>query len=248
MPEARIDAFLDGRLLLRQPARGHRAGTDAVLLAARLAARSGQLIDAGAGVGAAGLVLAQRAPELIVTLVEIDPETAALARENIELNDLGGRVAVVEADFLSAARRRAAGLPEGKADFVLTNPPWLSPRRSRASPDPGRSLAHVRGPEGLDGWMRAVAALLAPGGRVATILPAEDLTDLLAACAGRFGDLAIRPVHPRAGEAAIRLLAEGRKGSRAAPRLMPGLVLHEADGSFTPLAAAIHRGEATLVP
>ena len=243
---ADADGFLDGGLRLRQPTRGHRAGTDAILLAASLDAREGHLIDAGAGVGAAGLALATRAPGLAVTLVEIDPATAALARENIALNGMGDRVRVAEGDFLSAAGRRATGLADRSADFVVTTPPWLTPGRSRASPDARRALAHVLGPGGLDGWMRAVAALLKPGGRLATIVRAEDLTELLAACSGRFGDLAIRPAHPRAGEAAIRLLATGRKGSRATPRLLPGLVLHEADGSFTPLAAAIHRGEATL--
>ena len=60
------------------------------------------------------------------------------------------------------------------------------------------------------------------------------------------GDLALRPIHPRADAPAIRLLISGTKGSKAPLRLLPGLTLHEADGAATPLAAAIQRGEATL--
>ena len=75
---------------------------------------------------------------------------------------------------------------------------------------------------------------------------ADALPALLPAFAGRLGDLTLRPVHPRADAPAIRLLISGTKGSKAPLRLLPGLTLHEPDGSATPLAAAIQRGEATL--
>ena len=55
------DAFLGGRLRLRQPRSGHRSGHDAILLAAATAAREGdRVVEFGAGVGAAGLALAKR--------------------------------------------------------------------------------------------------------------------------------------------------------------------------------------------
>src|SRR5204863_3211595 len=90
------DAVLGGRLLLRQPRRGHRVGHDAILLAAACPARARErVVDLGAGVGAAGLALAQRVNDCSVTLVEIDPALAALAAENARANGLGGRVSAV---------------------------------------------------------------------------------------------------------------------------------------------------------
>src|SRR5439155_8824525 len=84
------DAVLGGKLYLRQPQRGHRVGHDAILLAAATGAHGGQhAIDLGAGVGAAGLALACRVRNLKVTLVEIEPALAALARDNIRRNGLG---------------------------------------------------------------------------------------------------------------------------------------------------------------
>ena len=75
------DAFLGGQLRLRQRKSGHRAGHDAVLLAAATPARSGhRVIDFGAGVGAAGLALARRVAGVELVLVEIDAELAELAR------------------------------------------------------------------------------------------------------------------------------------------------------------------------
>src|SRR2546423_14481090 len=77
------DAVLGGRLMLRQPRRGHRFGHDAILLAAATEARSGELaVELGAGVGAAGLALAQRVSGLKMTLVEIDPDLGALAQRS----------------------------------------------------------------------------------------------------------------------------------------------------------------------
>ena len=87
------DAVLGGRLRLTQKKRGHRVGHDAILLAAATAAQPATAsVDLGAGVGAAGLALAVRVPGVDVTLVEIDPELAAIAAENIARNGLDERV------------------------------------------------------------------------------------------------------------------------------------------------------------
>ena len=247
-----LDLFLGGRLALRQLTTGHRAGTDAVLLAAAAGGPQGLVMDAGAGVGAAGLALALRAPACFVRCIEIDPEAAALARENIAGNALERRADCVEADLLLAKSRRAAGLAEASAALVITNPPFLEAARSRVSPDPQRALAHAAPPppEGgepfLARWLRACAALLAPGGRIVIIHRADALDLLLAAMKSRFGGLRLLPVQPRADAPAIRILASAVKGSRAPLSLLPPLVLHGPDGRFTAQAEAIHKGEAVI--
>src|SRR6202049_2234336 len=77
------DTFLGGQLRLRQPRSGHRAGHDAMLLAAATPARSGDhVVDLGAGVGAAGLAVAKRVAGVNLSLVEIDAALADLARGN----------------------------------------------------------------------------------------------------------------------------------------------------------------------
>jgi len=248
---ASLDAILDGRLRLRQPLSGHRVGADAVLLAAAAGAPARLLVDVGAGVGAVGLALLQRWPEALADLVEIDPALAALARENAALNGLAERARVLVADALDPPARRAAGLLDGAAQLVVVNPPFFAPGAARASPDASRARAHVAraGPPGcspLEAWIVASLALLAPGGRFVIIHRPDALPAILPALARRLGEIALRPVHPRAGEAAIRLIISGVKGSRAPLSVLPGLTLHEASGAFTPLAEAIHRGEAFL--
>jgi tRNA1(Val) A37 N6-methylase TrmN6 len=243
------DAILGGRLSLRQPRKGHRAGTDAVLLAASAPADvSGLALDVGAGVGTAGLILAIRCPMLGLGLVENDPQAAALARENLARNGLAGRGIVHEADIVSSASRRAAGLTPGMASLVLTNPPFEDPDRARASPHSGKRSAHVMpesGTEALAAWIRACLALLAPGGTFLMIHRPEALPDILGACGRRIGAVTVLPIHPQQDKAANRILLRGKKGSRAPFALAPPLVLQD-QGRFTPKAEAIHRGEALI--
>jgi tRNA1(Val) A37 N6-methylase TrmN6 len=247
--ETSLDAILDGRVRLWQFRAGHRVGADAILLSAAAGAPAGRIVDVGAGVGAVGLTLLARWPGARADLVEIDAATAGLARENAELNGVGARARVIAADALDGAARRAAGLANGEADLVVTNPPFFAAGSSRASPDAVRARAHVfAAGEGnpLAAWIIACLALLAPGGRFQMIHRADALGAVLAAFGERLGAIAIRPVHPRADDAAIRVLVGGIKGSRAPLTLLPGLTLHEPSGEFTPLAEALHRGEATL--
>jgi tRNA1(Val) A37 N6-methylase TrmN6 len=68
------------------------------------------------------------------------------------------------------------------------------------------------------------------------------LPDLLQALEGRFGDIAIRPVLPRADAPASRILVTARRGSRAPLSIQPGFILHGDDGCFTQAAAALHAG------
>src|SRR4029077_12307748 len=97
--------FLGGRVLLRQLPLGHRSGTDAALViaAARPDAR-GHIADLGAGSGAIGLSLAVLEPSLEVTLIELDPQIAALAAESAALNGCAGRVRSLTANVEEFAR------------------------------------------------------------------------------------------------------------------------------------------------
>jgi FkbM family methyltransferase len=218
------DGFLEGRLRLRQ-GRGHRAGTDALLLAsATPLEQTGAIVDVGAGAGAVGLMAAIRAPAARVALVEIDPESCALARENVAANGLAERVAVYEADITSARGRRAAGLADETAALVLTNPPFYEAGSVRATPDEARRRAHVAVAP-LAEWVRGALALLAPGGTFAMIHRAEALALCLQSVEGRLGGVTILPFHPRAGAAATRILLRGVKGSRAPLSLLSPLAL-----------------------
>jgi tRNA1(Val) A37 N6-methylase TrmN6 len=241
------DAFLGGRLRLYQPASGHRAGTDAILLAAAVpTSASGLAIDIGAGVGAAGLAAASAAPGLRVSLLEREPALAALARTNIAANQLEGRATVAEADLLSPDACRVVGLEPASADLVLTNPPFLSGDKARISPDVDKAKAHVIGAGGVVAWISACLTLLKSGGTFLMIHRADALAEILQSLSSKAGALVLLPIHPSANRPATRILVRGLKGRRTPLALAPPLVLHGESGAFTSQAEALHRGEARL--
>ena len=239
--EVSEDTLLDGRVRLKQLTRGHRAGTDAVLLAAAATPRPGDTVaDVGAATGAVGLMIAARVPDVRLVFLERAPELVALCRENVALNGLADRAGVIEADVLAPG---LPDIPRGEADLVVTNPPFLDAVRSRRSPDAGRAAAHELAEGALPLWLAACARVLRPKGRLVLIHRADRLDEVLRALPRGFGGLALRFVHPRADGAATRVLVSGRKGSRAPLSVAPPLVLHE-DARFTQEAGAMHRGDA----
>jgi tRNA1(Val) A37 N6-methylase TrmN6 len=240
------DALLGGKLVLRQPRRGHRFGHDAVLLAAATPAQPGQFaIELGAGVGAAGLALARRVDGLTVTLIELDASLTALARENAVRNVLAERVRAVCLDVAAPPPQFAsAGLTPGVADHVLMNPPFNVPHNP--SPDPARRLARAASPGTLAQWIDTAERLLHAQGVLTLIWRADGLAELLATLGSAFGAIAIMAVYPKPAATAIRVLARAAKGSRAPLSVLPALILAESDNRPSAQAEAILRDGAAL--
>ncbi|MCY4179824.1 MAG: methyltransferase, partial [Litoreibacter sp.] len=141
--EISVDAFLGGRLFIRQPKTGYRAATDPVLLAAACPALPNEsVLDLGCGVGTAGLCLARRV-EVALTGLEVQVDYAALARKNALENGIA--MDVVEGNLADMP----AELRARNFDHVITNPPFFS--RGTKSEDAGRALARQEA-VGLPVW------------------------------------------------------------------------------------------------
>ncbi len=224
------DAFLGGQLLLRQLKSGHRAGHDAMLLAAATPARAGdRIVDFGAGVGAAGLALARRVAGVDLVLVEIDPALAALARANAVENALSADVIVLDVES-SADAFAAVGLTPDSADGILMNPPFNDQTRHRASPDKVRETAHVASATTLANWVHAARRILRPKGMLTLIWRAEDIAEVLGALDRGFGSLEILPVHVDVTSPAMRILIRATKGGRAPTRIHAAVLLNDESG------------------
>ena len=245
MADVTEDGFLGGRLKLRQPRKGHRAGHDAMLLAASTAARPGdRVVEFGAGVGAAGLALATRVGSLDLLLVDIDPALAQLARDNAALNRIAGGVVTLDVAAGIDAFAEADLWPDS-ADIVMMNPPFNDVVRHRASPDANRATAHVAAPTTLADWIHAARRVLKSGGALTMIWRADGLAEVLAVLDRGFGGLVVQPLHATSEDAAIRVLLRAIKGGRAPLRLLPGLVVTSEEvktalcnATGLPLAAA----------
>jgi tRNA1Val (adenine37-N6)-methyltransferase len=223
-------AFLDGRIIVAQPQDGFQSGSDAVFLAAAIPAREGEkTLELGSGSGAASLCLEARVPGVVITGVERDEQLVALANQNAQANK--AKAHFTSADIFALP-------PELKRDFdqVFANPPFHG--EGQASPDAARAAALMDDGR-LGDWLKLGLQRTVSGGYFTAILRADRLNEALAALPEK--GVAAFPLFPRAGEAPKRAIVQARKGSRAPFVLLPGLVLHQADGSWTSEADAILR-------
>lgn len=236
-------AVLGGRVILRQPRVGYRAGLDAALLAASVETKPGErAIEAGCGVGAALLQAATRWSGAHFVGVERDPAPLALARENIALNALGDRLDVRSGDV----EQGFSGLALAPFDAAFSNPPFFDDETSLRGPHPARRGAYIAD-GGLEAWTRFLLKAVRPGGRVTVIHRTDRLADLLRLLGEGGGSFRIRPVQPFADAPAKRVLVRAIKTGKAPLVLLPPLVLHDRDGAkHTPFADALLRGEASL--
>ncbi|HEX3808615.1 MAG TPA: methyltransferase [Rhizomicrobium sp.] len=231
------DKFLGGRLIIRQPASGFRAGLDAVMLAAAVPARAGDtLLELGAGVGTASLCTALREPDCSILGLEIDVALAAFAQHNAQVNN-AGRVQFLQGDVFDPPAHARKDF-----DHVFCNPPFHGPDGA-LPPDAGRARAlHDGG--ALGDWLATGLKRTVSGGTFTAIIRADRLGEALRALPDT--GIAVFPLWPKEGEAAKRVIVQVRKGSREALRLLPGLVLHAEGGKNTPQCEAILREGAAL--
>lgn len=227
-------------IVLLQPERGFRLGTDSVLLAHFLSLPPAAAVaDLGSGCGTLGLLLCARDAGCRVTGVELNRAAHALALENIRENALEGRLTSLCGD-VRAIREL---LPAGRFDCVIANPPYFPTNSGR----PGRKAPTARSEETLplDALCDAAAWLLPHGGRFALVHRPERLCDVF--CAMRKSGVEpkrLRLVRHRAGSPVCLALIEGRRGGRPGLRMEPELLEFYDDGTETPdYRAAYHRGE-----
>lgn len=236
-------ALLGGRVRLRQPARGYRAGMDAALLAAAVEAQPGErLIEAGCGAGAVLMQIAARRPGVFLTGLERDAAAVALAGENAMLNGAGARSSVLEGDVARGFR----ALNLRPFDWAVSNPPYFdNPAALRPPAEDKRGAWMADG--GLTAWAEFLLKAVREGGRIVIIHRADRLADILSLLAPKAGSFAVRPIHPYIDQPAKRVLVQAIKTGRAPLRLLPPLVLHDRAGAkHSAEADAILRGEARL--
>ena len=231
------DKFLGGRISIKQPKQGFRAGHDSVLLAAAVSARADdRILELGSGSGVSSLCLATRISGCEVLGIEIDSALVALANENAKRNGMGERVRFVTGDA------REVKPDSAPFDHVFFNPPF-HPDTGQVSPHAARDLATRDTDDAVHSWTKHAMTLVKSGGAVTAILRADRQDDFLAV-SGRAGAVVL-PLLPGVGEPPKRVIVQKHLGNTTPFSTMTGFPLHE-EGRPTHGAEAVLRHAAAL--
>lgn len=236
-----LDDFLGGKIRLCQPAKGYRAGLDAILLAAFVKAKDqAKILDVGAGVGAVSLSMAYHLPNTFITALEIQHDLVKLAHQNTLLNGFGDRVVPLEGDLFSSS----ANIVPNSFDCVVTNPPYFDYGDSAKGRDALKADSRHLKTISIVEWVKACLRYVKPRGYFSLIYRASELDQILCALKPIMGEVTICPLWPAKGHEAKLVLVRARKGTKTGSKITAGYTLHEEDGSYTQMIENILRGNA----
>jgi tRNA1Val (adenine37-N6)-methyltransferase len=225
------DTFFNGRIKVFQYRDGYRFSIDAVLLAAFSApGDTDRIVDLGTGCGIIPLILGHRQPAVKITGIEVQPELAALAAQNVEANGLKGRVTIIRGDL------RLLSIQDfgGPVDLVVSNPPYRKGRSGRINANSQQAAARHEILATLQDVTNAAARLLGIGGRFAVVFPSERITDLLTNLrSAGIEPKHIQTVHAKAHDPAHLVLVSGVKGGRPGTTVHEPLVINQPNGKYS---------------
>ena len=224
------DLQLNG-LRLIQKKNAFRFGMDSVLLAhfARIR-ETDTVVDLGTGNGILPLLLYGRQKGRRYYAVEIQEESAELAKRNAELNGLEDRLTVIHADACDLR----SYLEKCSADAAVCNPPYGQPASALISPNAGKAVARTQEEDTLSHLFAGAFDVLKGRGSLFLVYPAAQMLHLMK----KLQSFHLEPkrfqmVYPSAGKPANLVLVEAVKDARPMLHPMPPLIIREQDGSLT---------------
>ncbi|MFO7715041.1 tRNA1(Val) (adenine(37)-N6)-methyltransferase [Desulfosarcina sp.] len=225
------DRFFNGNIILNQPKSGYRFSIDAVILAHLAGPAPGEtVLDLGTGCGVIAIMLAFRHADIQVIGIEIQPELASLARQNVADNRMTDRIRIMGKDMIDLSPTDIGG----PVDLVVTNPPYRKRESGRINPDNQRALARHELAIDLESLLLTARRLLRKSGRITIIYPSARAVDLMAAMrATGLEPKTMTLIHASAASSARLVAITGIKGGRPGLETGPPLTLYRMDGAYT---------------
>lgn len=206
---AREDETLDeiSGVKIIQKKKGYRFSMDSLLLTEFVNLEGvKKAMDLGTGSGIIAILLAKRSVGLEVIGVELQDNLFDLAKRNVELSSLSGRVEIIKGDIIMLKNI----FEEESFDLIVSNPPYYPAGKGRTGPNRERTMARHEVTVTMTDIIEVSKFLLLEGGRIALIYPASRLKEAISAmhkC--RIGPGRVRKVYTSGAEV---VLIEGEKG------------------------------------
>ena len=217
---------INDSLKLKQISSGLKFGTDALLLAAFIRRMpTKDAVEYGAGSGVISLLLAARNKFRRITAVEIQPDYAALIRNNAENNRLSEKVLPVCADIREY---------RADTDVIFSNPPYMKADSGYRNTDEDKYIARHEVCGDIGDFCSSAAKNLKYGGLFYVVYRPDRLTDLMTALReNKLEPKRILFVTATSAHAPSLVLIEAKKGAAPGAKVLPVLCLTNPDGSDT---------------
>lgn len=206
-------------------------GMDAVLLSGFVRAKEGaQILDLGTGTGIIPLLLAAKTKAAHLSALEIQPESADMARRSVALNGLEKKIAIIEGDIKEADKLFGAA----SFDVITCNPPYMIGRHGLQNPDAPKAIARHEILCTLEDVIRVTARLLKPGGNFFMVHRPFRLAEIITLLVRyRLEPKRMQLVYPYADKEPNMVLLEANRGGKSRMTVEKPLIVYESRGVYT---------------
>ena len=205
-------------------------GMDAVLLSGYAKVKKGEtVLDLGTGTGIIPLLLSAKTEASHLTALEIQEESADMARRSVALNGLSEKISVVTGDIKEATKLF------GKATFdvVTSNPPYMTDQHGLKNPNMPKAIARHEVLCSLEDVVREASGVLKPNGRFYMVHRPFRLAEIFEQLKKyKLEPKSMRLVHPYVDKEPNMVLIECLKGGKPMIKIAPPLIVYETSGVY----------------
>jgi len=231
LPGERIDDLQRNNLKIIQNEEKFCFGMDAVLLSGFAKVKPGEkVLDMGTGTGIIPILLSAKTEAGHLTALEIQEESADMARRSVAMNGLEEKINVVTGDI------KEASAIFGKAVFevVTCNPPYMNDMHGLKNPELPKAIARHEVLCSLEDVVREASAVLKPNGRFYMVHRPFRLAEIFSLCQKyKLEPKAMRLVHPYLDKEPNMVLIECLKGGKSMIKIAPPLIVYKEPGVYT---------------
>jgi len=206
-------------------------GMDAVLLSGFVRVKPGaRVLDIGTGTGIIPLLVEAKTQAAQISAIEVQEESADMARRSVLLNGLEDKIDIVTGDLREADQFFDAA----SFDVVTCNPPYMIGQHGLTNPDEPKAIARHEILCTLEDVVRMTARLLKPGGYCCMVHRPFRLAEIITVMtAYKLEPKRMKLVYPYVDREPNMVLIEGCRGGKPRMTVEKPLIIYKEPNVYT---------------